>query len=142
MKLAKRQKSKEIQQTNQGSGICCGQNPVLPFLVFLEKGRENHQKDKNVYPYRTPKIPGKEGKNGQKTRNSSQGEKNKEFPKIKERKDREVPTRRWQTEGAWREEALLGKGFRPKSLQVLQIANHESLVASHLSAPRHRIRNR
>ena len=36
-----------------------GFNPVLPFLVFLEKGKENHRKTRIFYSHRTPKIPGK-----------------------------------------------------------------------------------
>ena len=62
--------------------------PVLPFLAFLEKGKENHQKNKDFYPYRTPEIPGKEGKNAQKNKEFLAEEKSKEFQKSKERKDR------------------------------------------------------
>ena len=57
--------------------------PVLPFLVFLEKGRENHQKTRIFYPYRTPKIPGKEGKNAQKNKEFLARRKNKEFKKTR-----------------------------------------------------------
>ena len=62
--------------------------PILPFLVFLEKGKENHQKARIFYPYRTPKIPGfpgKEGKNAQKNKEILARRKNKEIQKNKER---------------------------------------------------------
>ena len=49
--------------------------PCLPFLVFFEKGQENPQKNKD----RTPKIPGKEGKNAQKKQGTLRRGKNKEF---------------------------------------------------------------
>ena len=62
--------------------------PVLPFLVFFENCKENHQKSKDFCPYRTPKIPGKQGKNAQKNKEFLARENNKEFPKNKERKDR------------------------------------------------------
>ena len=62
--------------------------PVLPFLFFLEKREENQQKNKDFYPHRTPKIPGKIGKNAKKNKEFLAREKNKEIPKNKERKDR------------------------------------------------------
>ena len=62
--------------------------PVLPFLAFVEKGKEKHQKNKDFYPYRTPNIPGKEWKNAQKNKEILAEEKSKEFQKCKERKDR------------------------------------------------------
>ena len=40
-------------------------------LLYFEEGKENHQKTRISYPYRTLKIPGKEGKTLEKTRNSS-----------------------------------------------------------------------
>ena len=41
--------------------------PVLPFLVFFGKWQGKPPKKTRIfYPYRTPKIPGKEGKNAQK----------------------------------------------------------------------------
>ena len=63
--------------------------PVLPFLVFLEKGKENHPKNKDFFiPTEPLKSLEKERKTlKKKKRNSSEG-KNKEFPKNKERKDR------------------------------------------------------
>ena len=84
--------------------------PSFP-CFFWKKARKTAKKTRIFYPYRTPKILGKEGKNAQKkqgiprtlkslekkgktlkkTRNSSQGEKNKEFPKNKERKDSVYP---------------------------------------------------
>ena len=42
--------------------------PVLPFLVFLEKRQGKSPKNKDLYRYRTPKIPGKEGENAQKNK--------------------------------------------------------------------------
>ena len=79
-----------------------GPNPVLPFLVFfLKMARKTTKKTRIYYPYRSPKIPGKEGKNAQKSKEFLAGPKNKEFQKgpknkefkkkNKERKDREVP---------------------------------------------------
>ena len=67
--------------------------PVLPFLVFLEEGRENHQKNKDFYPCQTPKIPGKEGKNGQKNKEILEKKEKKQGiqKKNKERKDRVLP---------------------------------------------------
>ena len=65
--------------------VTSGAHPVLPFLVFWRKAGKTTKKTRMFYPYRTPKIPGKEGKNA---------EKNKEFlarskiQKSKERKDR------------------------------------------------------
>ena len=44
--------------------------PVLPFLAFWENGKENAKKPRISYPYRTPKIPGKEGKNARKNKKS------------------------------------------------------------------------
>ena len=49
--------------------------PVLPFLAFLENGKENHEKTRIVCPYRTPKSLEKEGKKHSKNRNSLQGKK-------------------------------------------------------------------
>ena len=43
-------------------------NPDLPFLAFVETGKENLPKNKDFYPWRTPKIPGKEGKNAEKSK--------------------------------------------------------------------------
>ena len=34
--------------------ISMGQNPVLPFLVFLENGKENHQKNKDFLSLPNP----------------------------------------------------------------------------------------
>ena len=70
--------------------------PTLSFLslFFLKKkARKTHQKNKDFYPYRTPKIPGKEGKNARKNKEVlAEEQKNKEFPpKNKERKDRAGP---------------------------------------------------
>ena len=65
--------------------------PVLPFLAFLEKkARKTTQRTRIFYPYRTPKISGKEGKNAQKNKKFLAGEKRKEFQKSKERKGRVI----------------------------------------------------
>ena len=60
------------------------------FCFFFGKWQGKPPKTKKIcYPHRTPKIPGKKkGKTLKKTRNSSQGKKNKKFQKHKERKDR------------------------------------------------------
>ena len=44
-------------------------------LSFWRKGRENHKKTRTFYPYRTPKIPGKEAKNAQKEQGNPRNEK-------------------------------------------------------------------
>ena len=50
--------------------------PVLPFLVFWKRARKTTRKTRIFYPYRSPKIPGKEEKNTHKNpRKSSQGKK-------------------------------------------------------------------
>ena len=56
---------------------------ALSFLsiVFLENGQENHQKNKDFYPCRTPKIPGKEGKNAQKKQGIPRTGKKQGIPK-------------------------------------------------------------
>ena len=58
-------------------------DPVLPFLVFFfEKGQEKPpKKNKDSLPHRTPKIPGKEGKNARKNKEFLAREENKEFQK-------------------------------------------------------------
>ena len=55
--------------------------PVLPFLVFLEKGQENHQKNKDFLSLPNLKSLEKKGKTLKKTRNSSQGEKTRNSKK-------------------------------------------------------------
>ena len=62
--------------------------PCPSFLVLLEKGRENHQENKDFLSPLNPKIPGKEGKSAQKNKEILARRKNKEFQKTKERKDR------------------------------------------------------
>ena len=57
------------------------QYPVLPFLVFLEKGKENHPKNKDFYSHRTPKIPGKGEKNAQKKQGIHRRGKKQGIPK-------------------------------------------------------------
>ena len=57
-------------------------------LFFWKMARKTTQKTRIFYSYRTPKIPGKEGKNAQKNKEFLARGKNKEFQKNKERKDR------------------------------------------------------
>ena len=57
-------------------------------LLFLEKARKTTQKSKDFYLCRTPKIPGKEGENAQKSKEIPCNEKSKEIQKSKERKIR------------------------------------------------------
>ena len=64
-------------------------SPVLPFLIVLKKARRTSKKTRICYPHRTPKIPLKGREKRSKTRNSSQGKKDKEFKK-KKRKGRTV----------------------------------------------------
>ena len=67
-------------------------NPCTSFPCFLENGKENYQENKDFYPYRTPKILGKEGKNAQCNKEFLAEGKNKEPPK-KTRKGRTWPFR-------------------------------------------------
>ena len=53
--------------------------PVLPFLVFLEKGKKTTKKTRIFIPSELLKSVEKKGKTLKKKRNSSQGKKNKEF---------------------------------------------------------------
>ena len=59
--------------------------PSLSFLslFFWDKGKENHEKPRIFYPYRTPKIPGKEGEKRSKNKESSQGEKTRKSQKTR-----------------------------------------------------------
>ena len=62
-----------------------GPRPDLPFLAFLGKT----QKSKDFFSLlRTPKVPGKEGKNAQKSKDILCNKKSKEIQKSKERKIR------------------------------------------------------
>ena len=57
-------------------------DPVLPFLVFWENGKENHQKKKGFFiPTEPLKSREKRGETLKKPRNSSQGEKKQGNPK-------------------------------------------------------------
>ena len=58
--------------------------------VSKDSQTQLYEKTRIFYSHRTPKIPGKEGKNAPKNKEFLAGEKNKEFQKNKERKDREV----------------------------------------------------
>ena len=69
----------------------------LPFLVFFENNKEsflgNHQKSKGfffffIFPCRTPKIPGKEGKHAQKSKEIPCRREKQGIPKKKARKER------------------------------------------------------
>ena len=63
--------------------------PVLPFLVFLEKGRENPPKKQGFFiPTEPLKSLEKKGKTLKKNKEFLARRKNKEFQKNKERKDR------------------------------------------------------
>ena len=54
--------------------------------LFWKKARKTTQKSKDFSLCRTPKIPGKEGKNAQKSKEIPCNEKSKEIQKSKERK--------------------------------------------------------
>ena len=60
------------------------QNPVLPFLVFLEKGRKTTKKQGFFIPTEPLKSLEKKRKTVKKTRKSSQGEKTRNSKKNKE----------------------------------------------------------
>ena len=63
------------------------QTLIFLSLLFLEKARKTTQKSKDFSLRRTPKIPGKKGKNAQKSKEIPCNEKSKEIPKkSKERK--------------------------------------------------------
>ena len=68
--------------------------PAFVFF-FLKKGKENHQKSKDFYSHRTPKIPGQEGKNAQKKKKEflAGEEKKQGIPKkqVRARRARETP---------------------------------------------------
>ena len=65
------------------------ESPCPSFPCFLEKGTENPPKKQGFFiPTEPLKSLEKKGKTLEKTRNSSQGKKNKEFQKNKARKDR------------------------------------------------------
>ena len=63
--------------------------PTLSFPSFFLQGKPVN-KNKDFCPYSTPKIPGKEGKNALKNKEVLTREKDEEFPKSKERKDRVI----------------------------------------------------
>ena len=73
---AKRRKWRKWRVSRgQRHGLPNAPFPVLPLLDFLGKWQGKPSKKTRIfYPYRTPKIPGKEGKNAQKNK-SSQGKK-------------------------------------------------------------------
>ena len=73
-------RSQEAPGTHFGL-VSSGPNPVLPFLGFFENGEENHQKNKDFYPYRTPKIPGKDGKKRSKKQGNPRKGKKQGIPK-------------------------------------------------------------
>ena len=71
---------------------------VLPFLVFLEKGRENHKKNQGFFlSLPTPKIPGKEGKNAQQKQGIPRKEKKQGIPKKQGKEGQGIPTLVGQT---------------------------------------------
>ena len=59
-------------------------------LFFRKKAGKTTKKTRIFYPYRSPKIPGKEGKNARKNKEILARRKNKEIQKNKERKARVV----------------------------------------------------
>ena len=62
-------------------------------LFFWKRARKTTKKTRIFKTCRTPKIPGKEGKNARKNKEflaSEKKKKNKEFQKSKERKDRVI----------------------------------------------------
>ena len=56
-------------------------NPVLPFLVFWKIAQKTTKKTRIFYPYRTPKIPGKEGENARKNKEFLAAEKTRNSKK-------------------------------------------------------------
>ena len=54
--------------------------PSFP-CSFWKQARQTTKKTRIFYPYRTPKIPGKEARNAQKSKDSSQGEKTRNSQK-------------------------------------------------------------
>ena len=82
------QESLGVGQPGGLSGSKC--TLIFLSLFFWKMARKTTKKTRISYPYRTPKVPGKEGKNAQKNKEFLAGEKNKEFQKSKARKDREV----------------------------------------------------
>ena len=64
------------------------ETPSFLSLFFGKWPGKPPKKTRIFYSYRTPKIPGKEGENAQKNKEFLAKEKNKEFQKNKERKDR------------------------------------------------------
>ena len=82
-----------------------GKDPVLPFLVVLEKGTENHQKNKDFFSPAEPlKSLEKKGKTLKKTRNSSQGKKTRNSKKARKGRTGERP--KWLRERQERQESL------------------------------------
>ena len=77
------------------------EHPCPSFPGFFGKGTENHQKNQGFFIPTDPlKSLENKGKTLKKTRNSLQGKKNKEFPKNKERKDRDTTQKMfWVVQG-------------------------------------------
>ena len=117
--------SKQAQtssQTKNVVGMICVIKSALPcpsFPFFLEKGKENHQKNKDSYQYRTPEIPGKEGKNSQKNKEFLAGE-NKAFKK--KNKERKVCS---ESQCTWRwDMASIGVGRRGQTWECQNVRLH------------------
>ena len=64
---------------------------LLSLAFFWKTARKTTKKTRIFYRCRTPKILGKEGKNGQKSKEFLGKEKRKEIPKSKEKKIRVNP---------------------------------------------------
>ena len=82
--------------------------PCPSFPCFWKRQGKPTKRTRIFYPYRTPRIPGREGKNAQKNKEILARRKNKEFPKNKERKDREKGSEKVL-------ERVLGKGSQKGS---------------------------
>ena len=88
----------------QCTAKCCQtpKDPVLPFLVFLEKGQENHQKKTRIFiPTEPLKSLEKKGKTLKKTRNSSQEEKTRNSKTTRKGRTGEVGNNGILFRGCW-----------------------------------------
>ena len=91
-------------------------HPVLPFLVFLEKGTENPPKKQGFFiPTEPLKSLEKKGKTLEKTRNSSQGKKTRNSKKTRKGRTGQI-TRvapvRFGSVTVWGWNGSSGSGFR------------------------------
>ena len=78
---------------NRNRPFLLEQYPDLLFLAFSGKGKENHRKKQGFsISSETPKIPGKEGENTQKSKEFLEKQKSKEIKKSKEKEDQGTET--------------------------------------------------